>query len=142
MDLTSWDITADQMKLLLQQGAATNDNAVLAPRSRSPDPERRPIVIVGAGPTGLSAAYHAGEVSLLIEQNARVGGWCRSIEDRGFTFDYAGHIMFSNDPYVHELYELLLGDNIHWQNREAWIFSHGVHTRYPFQSALSGYPLP
>ena len=27
--------------------------------------------------------------------------------DRGqrFTFDYAGHIMFSNDPYVHELYQ-------------------------------------
>ena len=80
-------------------------------------------VIIGAGPTGLSAAYHLGEDSLLIEQNDRVGGWCRSIEDDGFTFDYAGHIMFSNDPYVHELYKMLLGDNVHWQDREAWIYS-------------------
>jgi UDP-galactopyranose mutase len=75
-----------------------------------------------------------------VEQQATVGGWCRSLVDNGFTFDFAGHIMFSNDPYVHELYRLLLGDNVHWQDREAWIFSKGVYTRYPFQGALYGLP--
>jgi UDP-galactopyranose mutase len=99
-----------------------------------------PIVIIGAGPTGLSAAYHLGSDALLLEQNDSVGGWCRSIQSGSFTFDYAGHILFSNDPYVHELYRLLLGDNIHWQDREAWIYSHGVYTRYPFQGALYGLP--
>jgi protoporphyrinogen oxidase len=34
----------------------------------------------------------------------------------------------------------LLGDNKHWQNREAWIYSHGVYTRYPFQGSLYGLP--
>ena len=58
----------------------------------------------------------------------------------GFTFDFAGHIMFSNDPYVHQMYRMLLGDNCHWQDREAWVYSHGVHTRYPFQGALYGLP--
>ena len=48
--------------------------------------------------------------------------------------------MFSNDPYVHELYEMLLGDNVHWQDREAWIYSKDVYTRYPFQGALYGLP--
>ena len=48
--------------------------------------------------------------------------------------------MFSNDPYVHELYEMLLGDNVHWQDREAWIYSKNVYTRYPFQGALYGLP--
>jgi protoporphyrinogen oxidase len=38
------------------------------------------------------------------------------------------------------MYELLLGDNVHWQNREAWIYSKGVYTRYPFQGALYGLP--
>ncbi|HEX8218945.1 MAG TPA: FAD-dependent oxidoreductase, partial [Chloroflexia bacterium] len=52
-------------------------------------------VIVGAGPTGLSAAYHLGKNAVLVEQNDTVGGWCRSIEEGGFTFDMAGHIMFS-----------------------------------------------
>src|SRR5215217_8195467 len=99
-----------------------------------------PVVVIGAGPTGLSAAYHLGRNSILLEQADRVGGWCRSIEDNGFTFDMAGHIMFSNDPYVHEMYQLLLGDNVHWQDREAWIYSKQVFTRYPFQGALYGLP--
>jgi UDP-galactopyranose mutase len=97
-------------------------------------------LILGAGPTGLSAAYHLGQDSLLIDRNDRVGGWCRSIEDSGFTFDHAGHILFSDDRYVHELYRILLGDNVHWQDREAWIYSKGVYTRYPFQGSLHGLP--
>ncbi len=103
-------------------------------------PAATPVVVIGAGPTGLSAAYHLGPDAILLEQADRVGGWCRSIEDSGFTFDMAGHIMFSNDPYVHRLYELLLGDNVHWQDREAWIYSKEVYTRYPFQGALYGLP--
>ncbi len=99
-----------------------------------------PIVIIGAGPTGLSAAHHVGRDAVLIEQADRVGGWCRSLEDNGFTFDMAGHIMFSTDPYVHEMYRMLLGDNVHWQDREAWIYSKSVYTRYPFQGALYGLP--
>ena len=97
-------------------------------------------VIVGAGPTGLSAAYHLPEDAILLEKNASVGGWCRSIADHGFTFDYAGHIMFSNDPYVLKLYAVLFGENLHWQDREAWIYSNQVFTRYPFQGALYGLP--
>jgi UDP-galactopyranose mutase len=99
-----------------------------------------PCLILGAGPTGLSAAYHYGAGSVVLEREAKVGGWCRSIEDTGFTFDHAGHIMFSDDPYVQDLYRLLLGDNVHWQEREAWIYSKGVYTRYPFQGALHGLP--
>jgi len=96
--------------------------------------------IVGAGPTGLSAAYHLGPEAVLLERNDTVGGWCRSIHEHGFTFDHAGHILFSNDAYVLELYDKLLGDNLHWQNREAWVYSKNVHTRYPFHDALYGLP--
>jgi UDP-galactopyranose mutase len=97
-------------------------------------------IVIGAGPTGLSAAYHLGEDCLVLEQNETVGGWCRSIEEGGFTFDYAGHIMFSNDSYVQSLYRKLLGSNLHWQDREAWIYSKRTYTRYPFQGALYGLP--
>ena len=40
-------------------------------------------VILGAGPAGLSAAYHLKGESLLIEKEDRVGGLARS-KDRGF----------------------------------------------------------
>src|SRR3954470_2126901 len=112
----------------------------MPPRNLDTSESVAPVVVIGAGPTGLSAAYHLGQDSILLEQADRVGGWCRSIEDNGFTFDMAGHIMFSNDPYVHEMYQLLLGDNVHWQDREAWIYSKQVFTRYPFQGALYGLP--
>ena len=134
---TSWDQTASAMGERIAEAIATRQ-AKLAPAR--PHRTEAHTIVIGGGPTGLSAAYHLGEDSILIEQNSRVGGWCRSIEVNGFTFDYAGHIMFSNEPYVHQLYQMLLGDNVHWQDREAWIFSKNVYTRYPFQGALYGLP--
>ncbi|MET0963608.1 MAG: FAD-dependent oxidoreductase [Noviherbaspirillum sp.] len=149
---TSWDATATAMRELmngLEQSAgrraaaesAAPVSAANVNQLHSQQPTRRyRTVVIGAGPTGLSAAYHLDQDTLLLDRNETVGGWCRSIDDKGFTFDYAGHIMFSNDPYVLELYQVLLGDNLHWQNREAWVYSKGVHTRYPFQGALYGLP--
>jgi UDP-galactopyranose mutase len=163
---TSWEATSAKMRTLLETTLRTPKTAPLplslsddissadsrtagaSPKSGStinrlrvqsamPHPK---CVIMGAGPTGLSAAYHLGSDTLLLERNSTVGGWCRSIKDNGFTFDHAGHIMFSNDPYVQQLYDVLLGSNQHWQDREAWVYSKNVFTRYPFQGALYGLP--
>jgi len=152
---TSWENTALEMRNLMD---ALHKDRIPAKRTLQDIPEHADSVaevnplrpqtplrnvktaIIGAGPTGLSAAYHLDEDTLLLERLSKVGGWCRSIEDKGFTFDYAGHIMFSNDPYVLQLYDKLLGDNLHWQNREAWVYSKNVFTRYPFQGALYGLP--
>ena len=144
---TSWDTTVKAMQELIakairEQPAVRGDSVAeqRSPAAPRPVSDRRDTIVIGAGPTGLSAAYHLGEDALLIEQNHRVGGWCRSVEVNGFTFDFAGHIMFSNEPYVHQLYQLLLGDNVHWQDREAWVYSKNVYTRYPFQGSLYGLP--
>jgi len=144
---TSWDNTVDHMQrelaaLAIPAKKARPVTEIAANSARAQAVALRPIecLILGAGPTGLSAGYHYGAGAMVLEKNHSVGGWCRSVEDQGFTFDYAGHIMFSNDPYVLGLYDLLLGENQHWQTREAWVYSHGVYTRYPFQSALYGLP--
>jgi UDP-galactopyranose mutase len=139
---TSWDKTAEQMNALLHDAARAAVPFRKSMRSHRTSGSRTaaPAIVVGAGPTGLSAAYHLGESAVLLERNANVGGWCRSIYVDGFTFDYAGHIMFSAEPYVHQLYQMLLGKNVHWQDREAWIYSKGVYTRYPFQGSLYGLP--
>ncbi|HEX7984989.1 MAG TPA: NAD(P)-binding protein [Duganella sp.] len=158
---TSWEATAEDMRALLAntppsgKGAKLNQQdgagvatsagtvaggAVVNPMRQASAAQRAGCLIIGAGPTGLSAAYHLGADTVLLERHATVGGWCRSIQDQGFTFDYAGHIMFSNDPYVLKLYDILLGDNQHWQMREAWVYSKQVFTRYPFQGALYGLP--
>lgn len=159
---SSWDRSADQVHAWIEDelakaphlplnrlsglvGGSEAAEAIGATPAMSALPRQVRHLVIGAGPTGLSAAYHLGLESpgrdtLLIERGERVGGWCRSIEEGGFTFDCAGHIMFSNDAYVLGMYTLLLGDNVHWQNREAWIYSKQVYTRYPFQGALFGLP--
>ncbi|KRB92384.1 FAD-dependent oxidoreductase [Duganella sp. Root198D2] len=157
---TSWDATADRMQQLIagtppggkaarltRKSAGDNGEAgqsdapgKINPLRASPGIPLYGSIVIGGGPTGLSAAYHVGTDNLLLERNGSVGGWCRSIQDGGFTFDHAGHIMFSNDPYVLELYDKLLGENQHWQMREAWVYSKEVYTRYPFQASLNGLP--
>jgi UDP-galactopyranose mutase len=149
---TSWNNTSSAMHRLISSTTPGNKAHRLVANSNEAGAQVNALpvqagqkasyrnVIIGGGPTGLSAAYHLGTDTVLLERNSTLGGWCRSIEDNGFTFDYAGHIMFSNDPYVLKMYEILLGDNVHWQNREAWVYSKSVYTRYPFQGALYGLP--
>jgi UDP-galactopyranose mutase len=143
---TSWDETARRMRRIVDAAARRGlteaartmlepVNPPAAPMTTQASPAGAPCVILGAGPTGLSAAYHYGEGSIVLERETKVGGWCRSIDDTGFTFDHGGHIMFSGDPYVQDLYRLLLGDNIHWQEPEAWVYGDGVYTRYPFHGS-------
>ena len=138
---TSWDRTVQSISGLLDSGAPDRRGY----ETQDSEATHFEHVIAGAGPTGLAAAYYLGQWTpqsrtLLVEKEERVGGWCRSVVDHGFTFDFAGHIMFSNEPEVLRLYALLLGDNLHWQNREAWVYSKDVYTRYPFQGALYGLP--
>jgi protoporphyrinogen oxidase len=152
---TSWDATAASMLAMVE--STPRRTPELAPwveeiadvahnvnRLRQHESVRyAKTAIIGAGPTGLSVAYHLGHDAHLFDMNPMVGGSCRSFKDNGFTFDYPGHIMSSDDPYVLELYDLLLGSNVHWQVREAWVYSKNVYTRHEAQTSYPsfGYPL-
>lgn len=64
----------------------------------------RLTVIVGAGITGLTAAYtlaNAGEKCLLLERKDTVGGDCRSFTIDDITFDLGPHVLVLN-PDVEE----------------------------------------
>ena len=96
----------------------------------------------GPARPGLSAAYHLGERRLCwSRRTTRVGGWCRSLTDGGFTFDYAGHIMFSNDPYVHDMYKTAArATTSTGRTARRGSTRKDVYTRYPFQGSLYGLP--
>jgi protoporphyrinogen oxidase len=104
------------------------------------------IVIIGAGLTGLSTAYHLEAQGFfdytLLEKEAEVGGLCRSVTQDGFTFDYAGHFLHINDEYfrsfINNVVTLSTLDAI---QRQSFIYSHGIHTPYPFQMNLYGLPI-
>lgn len=60
------------------------------------------VVIIGAGLTGISTAYHFEHYGfddyILFEKESMPGGLCRSIMQDGFTFDYTGHLLHINNP--------------------------------------------
>jgi protoporphyrinogen oxidase len=105
--------------------------------------EQTKNLILGAGLTGLSTGYHLNSDDYQIyEKLHEVGGLCRSEEVNGFLFDYAPHILYTVNPYAHELIQTLLKGNIHIQKRKAFIY-HGkydLYTQFPYQAHLHGLP--
>jgi len=99
-----------------------------------------PLVVVGGGLAGVSAARHYAGPSVLIEREKGVGGTARSYTVDGFTFDHTGHLLHLHNDYTKRLVRQLLKGNIYECRRNAWIFSKGVYTRYPFQANLYGLP--
>ncbi|MDI7269177.1 MAG: FAD-dependent oxidoreductase [Myxococcota bacterium] len=97
-------------------------------------------MILGAGLTGLSTAWHLRSGYRLLERAGDVGGLCVTREDRGYRFDVTGHLLHLRDRGIRRWIESLLGGRLLRIDRRARIFSHGVHTRYPFQANTFGLP--
>ncbi len=110
-----------------------------------PSPRNDRIVIIGAGPTGLGAAYRLRELGHanwdLYEQADHIGGLSASFTDaKGFTWDIGGHVMFSRQPQFNDLADRLLGRHYLSHEREAWIRMQKVWVPYPFQNNLRHLP--
>jgi len=97
-------------------------------------------IIVGAGLAGLSAAYHLKSGYSLFEKNSEIGGMARSIRKDGYTFDYDGHLLHFRNEYTFNLVTELLNGNLAPHKRNAWVYSKGIFTRYPFQANFYGLP--
>lgn len=129
--------------MLLQPFGVTSEGNFFAPSSGS-NSISPPVVILGAGLTGLSAAYHLRHGPfVLVEKHSRVGGHARSHRERGFTFDMTGHWLHLRDDRSKALLAELFPDPDAWVSveRKTKIHSHGVELEYPFQANLHGLPL-
>ena len=123
-----------------------NSPAPCPPRSGLRPIREGPIVILGAGPTGLGAATLLDRVGFddwkLFERDEAVGGLTRSLRDaEGFTWDLGGHITFSHYGFYTALLDGLLGPS-GWieHQRESWIRMSSCWVPYPFQNNLHRLP--
>jgi protoporphyrinogen oxidase len=103
------------------------------------------VVIVGAGPTGLGAAWRLQELGFenwqIFEQEAYAGGLAASfIDNAGFTWDIGGHVQFSHYSYFDRLMDVLLGDQWLSHERESWIWMLNRFIPYPFQNNIRHLP--
>lgn len=103
------------------------------------DPGR--TLILGAGPTGLGAAYRLAELGFddftVLEARDGPGGLAGSVVDpQGFTWDLGGHVQFSHYRYYDDVLDRALGTEWTWHDREAWVWFKGRFVPYPFQYNL------
>jgi len=99
------------------------------------------IVILGAGLSGLSAAFHLkAKEYQIFEKEAEVGGLCRSVVHDGFTFDHTGHLIHLRHPYTQKLLKELLPDRLIRHQRRAAIYLKGSYIPFPFQANLWALP--
>ncbi|MGZ6992868.1 MAG: protoporphyrinogen/coproporphyrinogen oxidase [Ilumatobacteraceae bacterium] len=113
-------------------------------RSQAEVPSSR-IVILGAGPTGLGAAYRLAELGYqdwaIFERTNHVGGLASSVVDsHGFIWDHGGHVMFSHYSYFDDLVDKMLRGDYDEHMREAWVWLHGRFVPYPFQNNIHRLP--
>jgi protoporphyrinogen oxidase len=99
---------------------------------------RKHVVIMGAGPAGLTAAYelmkHDVPVTVLEKDPHQVGGLARTVEHDGYRFDIGGHRFFSKNQEVEDLWTEILGDEMLTRGRLSRIYYRGRFFAYPIKA--------
>jgi len=103
------------------------------------------IVIIGAGPCGLGAAKKLTADGfgdwLLLEREGYAGGLSASFtDDRGFTWDQGGHVIFSHYPEFDRMLEETAGGELLFHRRQSYIHVCDSRVPYPFQNNLRYLP--
>lgn len=96
------------------------------------------VVVIGAGPAGLTAAYQLSKAHLpvtVLEADAQyVGGIARTVTYKGYCFDIGGHRFFSKSKEVEALWTEMLPDDMLERPRSSRIFYRGQFFSYPLKS--------
>jgi protoporphyrinogen oxidase len=104
---------------------------------RTPEDVGR-VVVIGAGPAGLTAAYDLGKrgaSAIVFEADNVVGGISRTVERDGWRFDIGGHRFFTKVPVVEALWhEILSDDDFMLRPRMSRIYYKGKFYDYPLRA--------
>src|SRR5262252_1229361 len=100
--------------------------------------ERDDVVVLGAGPAGLTAAYELTKrgvpVTVIEKDPAYVGGLARTVEHKGYRFDIGGHRFFSKNQEVEDLWTEVMRDEMLTRGRLSRIYYRGRFFAYPIKA--------
>ncbi len=96
------------------------------------------VVIVGAGPAGLTAGYlltkQGKSVAIIEKDKTYVGGISRTVKHEGYRFDIGGHRFFSKSQQVVDLWNEILPDDFIQRPRMSRIYYEGKFYSYPLRA--------
>ncbi len=95
-----------------------------------------PVLIIGAGPAGLTAAYELSKRrvnSLVLEKDSIVGGISRTESYKGYRFDIGGHRFFTKVDRVMDMWKEVLGGDFLKRPRLSHIYYKGQFFLYPLK---------
>ncbi len=91
-------------------------------------------IIIGAGPAGLAAGHELakkGKQVLILEKEAQVGGLCRTVNFKGYKFDFGGHRFFTKNPEVEKFWKDILKEDFLIRQRLSRIYYQKKFFAYP-----------
>lgn len=99
-------------------------------------------LIVGAGISGLAtAAALADDDYLVLEADDEIGGYCKTIRQDGFVWDYSGHFFHFKHPEIEAwLRERMPKQRIRVVNKRSFISYRGKLVDFPFQKNIHQLP--
>lgn len=96
------------------------------------------VVIIGAGPAGLTAAFELckhGITGVILEADAIVGGISRTEERNGYRFDIGGHRFFTKSREIEDLWDEMLDEPMLVRPRLSRIYYGGRFYDYPLKAS-------
>lgn len=106
-------------------------------------PKQLKVVVMGAGPAGLTAAYELSKYNVdtvVLEKDDVVGGLSRTVSYKGYHFDIGGHRFFTKVQAVADMWHDVLKDDFLLRDRASRILYNKKLFHYPLRpiNALLG----
>jgi protoporphyrinogen oxidase len=104
--------------------------------------ERTETLVIGAGVSGLAwASFAPPGTSLVIEAEQEIGGYCRTVVQDGFVWDYSGHFFHFKRPEMEAwLLARMPPDEVKVVQRQSAVWYGDRDIDFPFQKNIHQLP--
>ncbi len=94
-------------------------------------------LIIGTGISGLTVANYLKDDYLILEKESEIGGYCRTIKNSRYVWDYAGHFYhFKTEEFKKLFLSLVEPDEIIERKKVTKIYYKDALIDYPFQTNI------
>jgi protoporphyrinogen oxidase len=98
-------------------------------------------LIVGAGVTGLAtAAFLGGDDCLVLEASHEIGGYCKTVKQDGFVWDYSGHFFHFKHPEIEAWLRARMPGHVRVVEKRSFIAYGDRLIDFPFQKNVHQLP--